>query len=537
MCLLPWPPLIFVPSSRSLTTVGGNSSLNRYVTARTFCDLPGINFSVCFASQSKLDRVQQELLDCIKDGAFFLSTTKAKYDGSISEMCPCGRALDTLEHRALECPRMTAVRLRFLDVQRMWHALPTRMVQHGLCPANPYQELFGKPSAERLGRRQGGIVVLLMARLSCCSQMVPAAIRRPPCWPLRPGVLFWPHVVPRWFWFAATQWLGDYAADGIIHVDSQYALDGGLFLQRSLTVPSDWSDRDLWIMLLDRLRQHRGSLIFRKVDAHLSVTADIMSDDLRFATIWNGAADTNAKIARLTALSPELAGVHRSLSRVHEWQKFWTSRCQTFLLEPAQLSLSMTNQCTDHEVGDEVLHAPQQLYNNPRDWVDVFPLHLSQFLGRSPAVCAFGLSLCVQISEWFLSLDQLSDHLQTVTFLELFVGFYLDAKIDLPVRVLNNSSEETWVPVRSGHIGELLGRSLKSRVDVFRYVFDLVFELVGFEHEWTLLAALHIGIYKPLEALTIPWPRGLDSRVSATMARFTASRPIRHSRDLARSWP
>ena len=106
-----------------------------------------------------------------------------------------------------------------------------------------------------------------------------------------------------------------------------------------------------------------------------------------------------------------------------------------------------------------------------------------------------------------MSLDQLSDHLQTVTFPELFVGWYLDSKIDLPVRVLNHSSEETWVPVRSGHVGELLGRSLQSRAAVSRYVFDLVFGLVGFEHEWARLAAPHIGTFKPLEAWIIPWPR------------------------------
>ena len=105
-----------------------------------FWDLFGINFAVSFSPQPKLDRINSELLDCIRDGTFFLSTTKAKYDVSVSELCPCGRALDTLEHRALSCPRMMPVHLRYMDVRRMWHTLPTCMVEHGLCPANPYQE-------------------------------------------------------------------------------------------------------------------------------------------------------------------------------------------------------------------------------------------------------------------------------------------------------------------------------------------------------------------------------------------------------------
>ena len=519
-----------------------------------FHDLEGINFAACFAKTSNLDKSQQELLDCVRDGTFFLSTVKSKYDVSVSELCECGRALDTLEHRALECPRMAVVRLKFLDIQRMWHLLPDCMTLHGLCPANPHQDRLWQALAAvpwdaptwRCGPSDNSVQMLFIDG-SCSTPDVPlhavaswsvilASRSIPVGVGLLPGLCHSSGRAEIWALVMAVQWLIDHHAEGIIHVDSQYALDGAHFLQKTLTVPADWGDRDLWTHLLERLLLLEGRVKFQKVSAHLC-RKDDMSETLQFETTWNGVADTNAKVARLSGLPCEFADVYRSLIRVHEWQKFWTHRCQTFLLELAQHHLSLANPCTDDGIADEILHSPQQLYNNPRDWVDEFPLNLHSFLGRSPAVCAFGLSLCVQISEWFLTLDQMSDHLQTITFLELFVGFYLDSKLDLPVRVLNYSSEETWVPVRSGHIGELLGRSLQSRVSVFRHVFDLLFGLFGIEHEWTHLAVPRIGIFKPLEALTIPWPRDLEVRVSASLARFTASRPIRRSRDLARSWP
>ena len=556
-----WPgvscplPSLDLRSFRSLFDYCWRQQLTLQVRHRQdFKDLDGINFSVSFAPQPSLDRSQHELLDCIRDGTFFLSTTKAKYDASVSELRPCGRALDTLEHRALSCSRMSPIHLRYLDVQRMWHFLPRVTVEHGLCPANPFQmdywaALMSTPWTApewRCGPLDGSLQ-LLFTDGSCSHPEAPhvslaawslilASREMPVGSGLLPGLVHNSGRAEIWALIMATQWLVDYGAEGIVHVDSKYACDGACFLQRNLLVPSDWCDRDLWLLLLDYIRQHSGTLIYRKVDAHLKITDD-MSEQQAFEIKWNSVADLNAKVARTSGLSPVLAKVHSSLFNVHCWQKHWTLRCQSFLLELAQRNFRLTNLGTDFEIAAEFVDPPQQLYTNPREWLDLFPLNLRLFLGNSPAVCAFGLDICVQIAQWFLDLDALSDHLQTITFLEFFVGFYLDAKVDLPVRVLMQNSTERWVPVQSGHVGELMGRSLQSRLAVFKHVCCLIFELVDFHPDWTSLAVPSIGICKPLDALVIPWPRGLASRVSASLARYTATRPIRHSRDIARSWP
>ena len=339
-----------------------------------------------------------------------------------------------------------------------------------------------------------------------------------------------------WALVMAVQWLLDYQVDGVIHVDSLYACRGAQFLQRTLVLPSDWCDRDLWAELLTRLREHHGVVRFRKVTAHLTVTEQ-MSEVEIFEVKWNSVADTNAKVARLSGLPPRLADVHTSLVNVQSWQKHWTLRCQNFLLELAQHSFNLANHCTVSEIGEELVSPPQQLYTNTREWMDSFPLSLEGFLGRNPEICAFGLQTCVQIAQWLLQLDVQSDFCQTVTFLEFFVGFFYDSKVDLPVRVLTHDSQESWIPVRTGRVGDLMGRSLQSRVAVFKYVFVLICKLIDVQLDWTHLSVPSIGIFKPMDALVVPWPRALAQQVSGILSRYTSGRPIRHSRDLARSWP
>lgn len=103
-----------------------------------FQGLSGVNVSASFQRIKQLTRPQVELLNCIQDGAFRLDSFKSKFDCGVSALCRCGTGLDTIEHRALECPRYLRTRLQYLDVQRMWRMLPVCVTHHGLCPENSY---------------------------------------------------------------------------------------------------------------------------------------------------------------------------------------------------------------------------------------------------------------------------------------------------------------------------------------------------------------------------------------------------------------
>jgi len=107
-----------------------------------FHGLDGIDCSASFFTMKRLDHATSELLNCVRDGTFFLNTVKSKYDPSITQLCDCGQAEDTLEHRALTCPKYRGIRERHRDVQRMWFALPHCLTHHGLVPANLWQDDF-----------------------------------------------------------------------------------------------------------------------------------------------------------------------------------------------------------------------------------------------------------------------------------------------------------------------------------------------------------------------------------------------------------
>ena len=520
-----------------------------------FSDLHGINFKVSFAPRNSLGHAKLELLHCIQDGTFFLQTSKAKYDPSISELCPCGKDLDSIPHRALHCPRYAGVQLKFVDVRRMWHALPVVMTHHGLCPSNDLQERYWQelariPWEHPPWARQptcGGFQQIFTDGSGACPTVpahglaawcvVSVELGGPVAAGFLPGVIHNSNRAEVWGLVVAVQWLTDCNSDGIIHVDSAYACGGAQFLAATLTVPCDWDNRDLWECLADSLRKHPGDVSFRKVAAHVNAET---AEDSRSSSeaYWNGVADTGAKTARLTEPDRQLRLCWEQLQSVHKWQLHWTMRCQDFLLSLGERSFELNSEspCIDAELGEFVLSDPQ-VYNNPKEWIDLFPIDIAGALQSSPAIQAFGHSLCLKFSHWLLKLEDQADFLRPITLLEFYVGFYFDLGLDLPVEVLGRNSERTWVMPSRTEIGDLSGRTLQSRLAVFRVLVGLIFEQMNLPSQWLSLANPTLGIHKQLDGLVVPWPVPLAQRVVQAVTAFTHTRPIRHVRDLARAWP
>ena len=89
-------------------------------------------------AHADLDHASQELLACVMDGTFHLSSTKAKFDPSYTGHCSCGE-LDTLEHRALSCEHYQVIRQEFDDCVQQWQFFPPHLTNHGWAPENPHQ--------------------------------------------------------------------------------------------------------------------------------------------------------------------------------------------------------------------------------------------------------------------------------------------------------------------------------------------------------------------------------------------------------------
>eukprot|EP00438_Fugacium_kawagutii_P008244 Skav226263 [mRNA] locus=scaffold2708:168741:173468:+ [translate_table: standard] len=518
--------------------------------------LCGIDTAASFFPMSHLDKPASELLNCVRDGTFFLNTTKAKYDAINDGCCPhCGNP-DTLEHRALHCRFYTAVRLRFLDVVNLWWSLPVCMTHHGLAPRNPWQIEFWQQLSQlswdppqwmhapvHAGHQRlytdgscqnNGSTELALAGWS----LVSADVGQPLALGLLPGIGQSNNRAELFAVIMGVHWLIVYGCThGSISTDSQYVYDGYQFLAVHFSVPTDWDDRDLWDELLIRIQIYTGSLELRKLRAHLSLT-DSSSEQDPFDTYWNSIADLNAKVARINERPAALASVYQSLVRTFEWHSFWCKRCQEYLMSLAQHSLKgpdVSVQIFGQEPEEEFVSMATVALNS-REFCDQFPLDLRNAIGKCPALVAFGPDISLLFCNWLLQLDRDASVVSKVTYFELLVGFCCLTNAELPVAVQSHSTQQ-WIPVTDSCVGLLMSRTLKSKIDTLQHLVAVVFGCFGLELNQLLISKPDIGILKPLPGIVCPWPDPVADLVSTHVAGYTAAHPIRWARDLARAWP
>eukprot|EP00438_Fugacium_kawagutii_P020632 Skav223015 [mRNA] locus=scaffold1422:99981:101909:- [translate_table: standard] len=535
---------------RTLFDYAWQQKLSQAVSHRVdFHGLDGINVPASFCRLKEMTRPQIELMNCVQDGTFYLDTYKSKFDSSVSSLCRCGQGLDSLEHRALECPRFVRSRLQHVDVQQMWHALPVSMTHHGLCPENPYVSSFQSALHQipfdspqwMLG--PGDLDFHILFTDGSCNS-APSKLLQLAGWsvvnatmaaPLASGVLPGScHSIDRaelWAVIQAIQWFLDFDCGGQICSDSSYACDGMQYLQRFLQIPDTWSNRDLWEHLLQRLLKQQRPLQIRKVQAHGDVAmAD--SPEALFDTKWNNAADTNAKIARLHFPGYELSRLYSSVNQFHAWQEYWNRRCKSFLLALAQTSMDQLGEDNpyDSQPEDESF-VPVSAMHNHQDWADDLPINLRGSLVSSPDAVNFGLDILVCIVQWMLDLSHTAEYVLPITFLEMYVGFYLERGRDLP-SLVQNGAQKRW-----GMLDSSLSRSLGSSLAAFTFAVRLLsnhFQLHLDEHFRT---APSVGIDRHLSAVHCPWPSALANRVSCVLTEYHRGRRLRYARDLARAWP
>lgn len=253
-----------------------------------FADLIGIDSEVSFKKLRNFDVATTELLHCVQDGTHFLNTVKTKFDPSVTPLCSCGQDFDTVEHRALHCRRYVGIRVRHLDVTQMWHVLPRCMTHHGLAPENPGVESLWTTQCQ-LDRTfddwqcfpvDHQVTQHLFTDGSCDNPRLPlfalggwSVVSATEGTVL--GVGLTPGIMPNsnrsevWALVMAFDWLlRSQCVSAVLYVDSQYAVDGGQYLLQFKQVPSDWSDRDFWDELLQRVILFNGVVSIEKIAAH-----------------------------------------------------------------------------------------------------------------------------------------------------------------------------------------------------------------------------------------------------------------------------
>eukprot|EP00435_Cladocopium_sp_Y103_P055110 s1486_g18.t1 len=499
---------------------------------KDYHDLDGINYTASFSPWREHDRAQSELLNCVKDGTFYTGVVKSKFDTAHTAHCSCGLGLDTTEHRALVCPKFQSVRQNFLDMTQMWFYLPDCLTMHGLCPRNPFQIPYWTALSQTAwtppqwqGGRPSDHLQHLFVDGSCSDpgqpefalagwSVVSVELECPVGAGLLPGCVHNSNRSEIWALAMAIQWLLDHHCSGILYTDSQYVADGFNFLCQSFAVPSDWTDRDMWDALLQRLQLHCGTLTLIKVSAHqVPCSAD---PQCAFETYWNSVADVSAKAARLSSCPAELAQIRRSLLSVHKWQCFWTRRSQAFLLELATFSVQFCSdasvrQPSQLEPEDELISFLTATPNSP-NWSELFPLQIRESLLQCPDLVSFGIGIAESFCHWLLHLDRAATYVQPVTAVEFYIGYHIFCGLELPVASRDAHAHPIWLQLDRSAIAELMPRTLKSKVDVLVILFDLILSWFGLTVDRCQISKPHLGIAKTLPGYHLPWPLDVEQK-------------------------
>ena len=513
--------------------------------------LDGVDFHASFFTMKGLDPQQEELLHCIRDGTFFLNSFKAKFDVTKTSHCPKCGAEDTLSHRALDCTWYESVRVKFPDCIQMWHAVPVALSHHGVASGSEVvanfwkeqlllpeevEEWHSQPVGDSIqhiftdGSSTEAAESLTMISAWACVHVESGLVLA--C-DLLPGLCPTNNRAELWAVYQAVCWCRHHGCQAIIFTDSDYVVKKHRRLMQTLHVPWDWPDADIWEKLLLALQACGGELEVRKTKAHVD-PASLSDASTCWEAHWNAAADTAAKVARLNGGSLAFRLAWQRLCRAHGWRKHWSLRFQSFLLALAERSLSTEREAPELAEWEDDFCV--NVVPNCGELHDILPVDHFSPLKNDERIQAFGVEPAISLLQWLLILDGSAEHLMPVSFLELFVGFYLDTKVLLPLQIAQGK-KKIWAKVSSLSAGESVSRTLGSLVGVFRHLFDLLCDVLSIELDKGTIARPTCGIQRCLPAVVIAWPVSLAQKVHSELAFYTRRRPIRNTADMARHWP
>ena len=511
---------------------------------KDFAGLHSIHWAASFRSLVFPQRDAAELLATIQDGTFFTSHAKAHFDDQHSGLCASCQQPDTVAHRALHCPYYHQVRRRYPAEVRLWSQRSMAFTHHGLHPANPHHWEYWQALLSLPDCREDFFDLTVMAEHtfiftdgSCSSPKKPSqalaawsVITLEPQRTLSqgpvPGLIQSIDLAEAMAVHSAFLWVLRTGARATIFSDSQYALDNFRHLQKHLDVPPRWKHQGLWQQALKTVEQlDHGQVTLQKISSHMeedqcaSPRADWCKKGNDFAdrlARWQNHLRSDAFMATYSAYCAA------------EEVAFTATRAQlSFLTDLANLSLSRPTECSIPEEASLATLGAGTEANDASLAAQLGP----EILSHSIRLGKFSESVVGNLVSWLICVDISSSVKVYVSLLELLVGFCLDGNhLPLP----DHFEDGVLLTQNEVPCGGLVRQTLATQLSTFSELFNLVCGHFNLSLDTCHMARPHLRIFKRFPCVFMGWSGDISRRVSDDLLRFTASWPVRYSRDLAR---
>ena len=281
---------------------------------KDYAGLPGLHWPAS-RHERRLSALDIACVNAVREGVFLSGDSQGKFDKVKGTTCKFCAQPDTVEHRCLDCPAFTSVRLDHEGVSQHWHDFPRALREHLLPARNPFavakkqalcaledqpclfEEVTGDhdwidlftdgsclhPSSADLALAAWALVSATHARVLAAGPLAGLSqeINRAE---LYAAVM-------------ALQWTWEGGHHCVLWTDSAYVARG---LHCLLTDPDAFdpeTNEDLWARCVELLQAiPRGAFQIQHVSGHQDVTTATSPFD-EWAAHWNGIADLAARQA------------------------------------------------------------------------------------------------------------------------------------------------------------------------------------------------------------------------------------------------
>ena len=499
-------------------------------------DLQGIALEHLEHFDKRLTTAQRELLMIVREGAFFTGAALSKFDPKVSEVCQVCGQLDTLKHRYVACSKYDDVRVDHAEVLGIWPDLPESLALHGLTSDNPYRvqrwQALYRLGEERI-RFHGTFpavpdvhvftdgtcddptsVSTCLAAWAVVSPGVDGVVASGGL----PGVM---QTTPRAELYAVVQavrW--SQHSDALVHVwcDCAYVVEGFRVLLSTGSIAPDISNEDLWHELADAVAATSAGYVCHKVSAHEDPgTTESPVED--WALVWNGRADTAAKVANWNRPA-WFCQIHQ------EFLAAWSQSAEQLELVAA-LHLAIAER-------DVMIRTPRALEGDEEEIIIERVIGTPQWsvstssterLRELPERTNFTVQALACFSQWVCSLEANIERHCEVTFLELWFGFRSFLFVSEGVDSLSSSKN----PFHQ--------TTCAAELRIFRQLFRFWVRRHGLQMKYSRTCLVDVGVLVGLDAVMFPWSDEVEQQVLRQVRQFVGARPISNCQGLSRPCP
>ena len=536
----PWPAL------RVRLCDAWRQRLSREVGHRKdYAGLVGIRWPPS-RSEGRLSVLDVARINSLREGAFLTGEHQGRFDMVKGQKCACG-ALDTMQHRCIECPRLAAVHRKHPWAVERWQDHPRALVEHLLPSALPqerplrhqlyHQQDLGHTHFEPVPNTHhdlftdGSCLSPTRPALACAAWAVvsfnhEATLAASPLAGLQQDIdRAELHAV-----LCAVSWLVRHRCHGTVWSDSAYATCGlaALLSDRAADTPA--TNSDLWENLRFQLDAAPDGLIqVQHVPGHMQVNSDSPCLDEWLAT-WNGHADTAAKQAH-GLRPPAFWNLWCEYKAAFDDSCIAVDRFRCLHLDVAA-ALQDNTYVEVEAPAEEAPRAPLRPCTVGGDWAEELPINWQSMWSISEHATRFGRTFAINLVSWLQQQHSRDPTSVQLSWLELAMAVFLFCGAH-PSPTATHTGEQ-WLdaqmaPPTAGQI------TVAGRV---RYIRGLVKALASFfACDCIFVSGLDrsfLRIHPPLQGLVLTMSRDSLTAIDEAFGRFTCKRPIRKGNDLCR---